>query len=195
MTDSAHLSIISQRELLGVPGTEVPELPRDQVLANRELWLTALRSDDYVQGTGALRAPEFGSPGYRHCCLGVAEDVRGASWNDHDMVVGPQVTIRYVNGLGERRLGPLDTSGTTLTGWGQVWLGVRESDPFVAVPVPDESTWVVHTLTVLNDELGFSFARIADVVELQGPDWDGSDSQAHELARSRTEVDSRGTDA
>ena len=39
-------------------------------------WLTALRSEDYVQGQRGLRT-DFGGP-VTHCCLGVLCDISGA---------------------------------------------------------------------------------------------------------------------
>ena len=61
--------------------------PEEQA-QNRKQWVTALRSDDYVQATGRLR------DGDRFCCLGVACDISGlAEWEEGNRYLEEKETL------------------------------------------------------------------------------------------------------
>jgi hypothetical protein len=141
--------------------TPVEPPPPDEVTANRARVVAALRSGDYAQATGALRPHRDG-----FCCLGVVEDVRGAEWStiDDDAFAVRDVWLR-VDGV---TVGSSGMNETALTGPAMRWLGVVESNPNVVVD------GTVTSLVDLNDDRGYPFARIADVLEAQRPDWDGS---------------------
>jgi hypothetical protein len=143
-------------------------------------WIKALRSSRYTQGFGALATPPLTASGpNRYCCLGVAEDVRGCTWTwlpklDHVPRLLPAVDGQPLEG----------TSGGSLSYDTAAWLGVTTPDPHVAVP-PDyvvTDTLVhggVRPLSRLNDSVKLPLVNIAELVERQPFDWDGSWNQAH----------------
>lgn len=197
--------------------TEPPPAPAD-VAAHRAAWLTALRSGDYPQAQGALRV----DGGY--CCLGVAEDVRGATW-----VAAADVTEAGEDHAGSHAVayddddgGDACYEGAHLTRECRRWLGVVTGAPWVAARLPlrfedDEGlrqlgvdraevdwddppvTWRVATLDVLNDDYRFTLAEVADVVADQPADWTGDQlaATADAIRRRSAEVATRteGTDS
>ena len=105
----------------------------------KKLWVDALRSGAYDQATGELRTKE----GF--CCLGVLCDISGqAQWTGRMYAGGAQ----YL---------PLEV---------QEWAGLQESDPFVNI-VDDDNEPTSTLLSELNDNLGWDFNRIANVIEEQ----------------------------
>lgn len=166
----------------------------------RAQWLDALRSGDYRQATGALRIRD----GY--CCLGVAEDVRGATWTDVPADDGVRATHVGTHQLYDDEVDGAE--GSALTSACARWLGLRSINPFVSVKVPLKSddedveefvvdrdavnwddppeVWRNVTLAELNDEHKFTFREIARVVEDQPANWDGGDGSVEaETARRR----------
>lgn len=169
---------------------ELPELSPDEVATNRAAWLAALESGNFPQTQGLLRTDD----GY--CCLGVAENVRGAEWQEDDGEYGvPNRLVKLLNLVTEEPLTFPETSrnvtfgaeSSTMTALlssdGIRWLGVLAADPYV-VAWDDEDGWVDVTLTALNDDWRLSFAQIAAVIRDQAPDWNGySSTVAREVAR------------
>lgn len=162
--------------------TELPALSPDEVTANRAVWLTALESGNYPQACGLLRTDE----GY--CCLGVAEDARGAAWTgDGEDANGEYgVPDRFITLLDPVTSEPLRFPGTSrnvafgsgagpmlalLSADGMRWLGVLAADPFVVVW--EDDGWTDATLTTLNDDWRLSLAQVAAVIRDQAPHWDG----------------------
>lgn len=175
----------------------------DESRAHRAAWLVALRSGRYQQARGALRIDD----GY--CCLGVAEDVRGADrWReltldqrgdvDH---VGTHAVVR-LDDCNEEDY-PSCTEGTQLTDAGAAWLGLTSPNPYVVVRVPAEEfdddfdtdfdgarqsvRWRARTLADLNDG-GWSLAEVADAVEDQPAGWTGGQTQSLREATRRNEL-------
>lgn len=177
---------------------KLPPLPPDEVAANRDRWASALESSDYRQATGELR----NSTGF--CCLGVAEDARGAQWKWNDdsddafWLVGRRIElVDPVTGAPLQRpnrelptrlmVGSLDPRNhAVLTGDGAYWLGLIETDPSVVVWDEDDG-WSVNTLTELNDSHEFDFRLIAAIVRDQPPAWDGSHTWASREANRRND--------
>jgi len=175
-----------------------PPVVAVDVAAHRAAWLTALRSGDYAQARGALRI------GSGFCCLGVAEDVRGATWYalDTDERTSVDHVGTHAVQLGDDCDGVAFTEGTQLTAAGVAWLGLAAPSPFVVVRVAAEDfdddfdtdldydceeqpvRWRARTLAELNDG-GWSFAEVADAVADQPADWTGGQNQARDLAAAR----------
>jgi hypothetical protein len=121
-----------------------------------DLWVKALRSGEYRQCQGALIHRDEGS----FCCLGVLCDIHArttgqGSWD-------PERIQGYFTYSGDRQTGvdsgslPYDVS---------VWASTNSSDPEVSlVPIP-EQTSDFTTLAGLNDDHGYTFNQIADVIE------------------------------
>lgn len=116
-------------------------------------WVAALRSGEYSQGRGDLHNVNT----QQHCCLGVLCDLAVKS--------GLPVVVREA----------FDGSGhTTYDGLGdlvppsiQEWAGLPDSNPTIEVG-PDPDGWDDEDeLAQLNDDRGYSFARIADLIEAQ----------------------------
>lgn len=169
-----------------------PPLDAATVAANRAAWTAALRSGDYAQGQGALRVDDHdGRPTY--CCLGVAEDVRGADWSpvvlvDDDDDDG-HVRERTHTGTHELPDGS-ELNGVGLTRAGRRWLGLSSGAPSVVYRCDQYAgTWCVATLVDLNDSLTFTFDEIADVLDDQPADWDGTPEFAETELRRRVEED------
>lgn len=164
-------------------GTAVTLEPtHEEVAANRHAWLAALRSGNYRQARRALRTHE----GF--CCLGVAEDVLDCDW----------LSIAQYDACGTHLAahgdpsGVRDTSLTSLTWTAMTRLGLVQVAPTVVVyqrhaARPYLTGWSYTTLVGLNDTYRLSLAAIADVVELQGENWDGSVDRAKRLAARWTD--------
>lgn len=102
-----------------------------------EKWVTALRSDKYEQGAGALRSEDD------YCCLGVLCDISGlAQWGVTE--IG---TPTY---LGEGAILPIDV---------QKWAGITTPKGSLATPIDGYGA-----LTEMNDS-GMPFGRIAEIIE------------------------------
>lgn len=165
--------------------TELTSLPPDVVAANRATWTAALRSGTYAQGREALRLPDN-----TYCCLGVAETVRGAQWyddsdDDHNDTTNWYLRneLHVVDGV---TLGGDDIEYSMLTARTCWWLGLRDTSPKVAYRIGDENGYHVVELIVVNDDYRRSFAEIADIVDDQPADWDGThdSAQADVVARN-----------
>ena len=122
-----------------------------------DAWITALRSGRYPQTQGCLRDAK----GF--CCLGVLEDVAGATWvemNEEealDRIDDPSLPAYCAN--------PADDESDFLTNEGTVSLS-RKYFPGLSLggvinEFGDEWTELVN----LNDERGFTFEQIADAIE------------------------------
>lgn len=122
----------------------------------KELWASALESDEFQQGTGALRVTydrQLEMPRVLHCCLGVLTELycraTGTTWQDatkHERSILPVEVARWAG------LVVIDESAVT-----QV-----VTDPYVLYEsngYPCEAP-----LTRLNDDLKFPFPQIAACV-------------------------------
>ncbi len=54
----------------------------------RERWIRALRSGEYTQGEGSLKAYNFGGSEYEFCCLGVLCDLVDSTKWDREATTG-----------------------------------------------------------------------------------------------------------
>lgn len=121
-----------------------------------EKWVAALRSGEYGQTVGYLQA------GRGHCCLGVLCDLhlretgRG-EWRPPGSGDSPH-TRCYRDDLG------VDGEYTPPPGV-LAWADMAE-DPCVQFRHSDGSV-DIEELVTLNDYCGFSFERLADVIEEQ----------------------------
>ena len=152
----------------------------DEVAAHRAAWFAALRSGDYRQARGALRVDaEDGTP--RYCCLGVAEDVRGATWRvqpTHDVDGEPLEVLAHG---GSHQVDDVDgvPQGIVLSTVTMRWLGVVVPNPFVVVKDDDEDDgWTVTQLSDLNDDRHLTLAQIADVLADQPTGWTGDERES-----------------
>jgi hypothetical protein len=153
---------------------------------NVQTWIERLREPGLLQAQGQLMAEEFADGPRSYCCLGVAEEVRGCTWrhrNGFDRDAGnygpgvPFVPVHADDVAAEVE----ERNGANLHMSTARWLGVRERDPFVAVRPALISNWVdgtVQTLSMLNDNFKLSLRTIADVIQAQEPDWDGTYDRA-----------------
>lgn len=131
----------------------------------RRLWLDALRSGDYRQGTGLLRRVDAASGDAYHCCLGVlcelaveagvvrrtetrVDDVDGGVDADADTVVDGDRVTSYA--AGTYKFPPPEVLH---------WAGLRGANPVVEV---EEEP---RTLVNLNDVQEAPFTAIADAIE------------------------------
>lgn len=100
-------------------------------------WLTALRSGEYVQGTGGLR-----STGDEFCCLGVLCDLAAkvgvAEWEQDSY----------------RLLYDMDGTSAILPESVQKWAGVSSHGDYGDGYLASD-----------NDSRGLSFSQIADIIE------------------------------
>lgn len=121
-------------------------------------WLTALRSGEYTQGRGKL------NKGGEFCCLGVLCDIAVKQFDI-------QVDLEEVAGCGDEECCP-----PVMTYDGQEsfppaavldWSGLRNESGILAervyVPEAGEYTWALYSA----NDLGLSFAEIANVIEEQ----------------------------
>ena len=165
----------------------------EQIAINRAAWIAALRSGKYAQGYGALRVRD----GY--CCLGVAEDLRDPTcWQSIDDQNPLHATLYATYFVNDVIVSADDWESVHLqfTGLTRVtrrWLGVTESDPYVTVHasafprVASDGSWSTQQLSSLNDDHGFSFASIADVIADQPTHWTGDVTAAASETQRRNQ--------
>ncbi len=165
-----------------------------EVAAHRARWVDALRDGGYWQARETLRMVhrdilvETDAFVIGYCCLGVAENERGCVWEFENAT-----TFRIDEPSGDGNdyvLGQLTVNG-------QRWLGLTEVDPIVTFYGVD-GIWTYQYLSVLNDSGEFDdefdddddfdaattpwdLDDVADVIELQPPDWDGTLDYATQL--------------
>ena len=111
----------------------------------KPLWLNALRSDEFEQGTGVLRDDDN-----HYCCLGVLCEL----YSRHS---GEVATWTKDNSWGQYNF--LD-EGETLPKEVRDWAGIESFSGDVFVEEKDTC------LALLNDA-GYSFDEIADIIEEQ----------------------------
>lgn len=114
----------------------------------KEMWLTALRSGEFEQGTGRLRSDDD-----KFCCLGVLCELAhraGVVHAAHSDLGGWTYGDEY--------------SGGVLAGAVMEWAGLDYTNP--SVPYKGALSWEPTTISLasLND-LGRPFGEIADTIE------------------------------
>ena len=120
----------------------------NELNANAQKWVDALRSGEYTQGRSCLRKTVEGVSTF--CCLGVACDVYaqevGGSW-------GPMDQRRDVKFTDPEKSVASGFLTPAVTKWlGLLWIDGRN---------------VKHSLSRLNDFDHFTFTQIADFIESQ----------------------------
>ena len=111
------------------------------VAERRSAWITALRSGEYKQASGALRWMDN-----TFCCMGVAVDLFGNGWED-------SASLYYA----------MEPDGSA--GGGIMPRAVCEKLGLLEHAGPTEASNVMTHLAYLNDEKGYSFEQIADGLE------------------------------
>ena len=121
---------------------------REEQKEHRAMLVIALRSGDYEQGRNTLR------DGDRYCCLGVACDISGLGEWASDAEGKYTYTAREES---ESGLLPIAV---------KVWLGFDTISGVHFNNIFQEE----KSLSELNDEEGFSFDDIADIIESEAID-------------------------
>jgi hypothetical protein len=159
-------------------------------------WIEALRRPGLMQTNGRLMSQVTDDERTRsYCCLGVVEEKRGCRWvhryaHEHTRY-GPSVSflpLRY----GETRdsvllAGQHAPNCATLRVDTMRWLGLQERDPYVAIRpgiVPHYPDGTARNLSSVNDSLRLPLFVIADVIEAQPFDWDGTYGRAARTLRA-----------
>jgi len=123
--------------------------------ANMLLWVQALESGEFEQGTAALRQDD------KFCCLGVACEL--ARRNGAEMSVTSQGVSTMKNGCKTTYISwQYGNSKSHLPEEVQNWLGIRAQNPMVSRPAPFKRD--LEHLTTCNDSLGMSFLDIAAAI-------------------------------
>ena len=113
----------------------------------KQKWVEALRSGEYSQGKLRLYN------GRSYCCLGVLCNLYLNEKNEDWYYLAGSGDNYYCNGESER-----------LPQYVMDWAELNRQDPLVSVELDnlDETS-----LSGLNDDLNYTFAQIADVIEAQ----------------------------
>lgn len=124
---------------------------------NIQLWVDALRSGKYEQGTGWLARRDSPTDTYKYCCLGVACDVAVKNGLDLD------VTEQQYGGASYFEYNARDVSLPLAVA---DWLGVDGTSIYLPNPHQNriDKRREVPAIT-LNDDFLCSFAVIADAIE------------------------------
>lgn len=127
--------------------------------ANMLKWVEALESGKYTQGRSRLRQPD-GSL----CCLGVA--CEAAIENGVELIrCGDDYPDYAWKGyLYKQGASVLDSEEGELPEPVMEWLGLGSSNPVIAYGEPDEAEEGEILATEANDQLNWSFKRIATAV-------------------------------
>ncbi len=125
-----------------------------------DLWVAALRSGKYTQCKNHLckLRPE----GECHCALGVLCEVF--------LQQNPMNGVKRYEGTGYDKHGchgrfVYFTCGSTLPDEVVSWAGLKTYDPLLEVRLCEEVK--LKEITYLNDDMGFSFDKIANLIEAQ----------------------------
>lgn len=116
----------------------MPELQK----ARLRLWVQALRSGDYEQGTNVL-ASTVGQDGFRYCCLGVACEVSIAN--------GLEVEVQVSSGAKAYDLQQLVLPMSVIS-----WYGLESNNPIL---------YDGSTASAFNDIYRWTFEEIATGIE------------------------------
>lgn len=119
----------------------------------KQKWVEALRSGKYKQTRGVLRRR-----GGSYCCLGVLCEIAR-----EEGIVDRRWESRYKEYVYFNPVFPPDSNSCDLPEAVVRWSGLDSSDPEVDIPRGIDK----QTLASLNDELKYSFSKIADVIEQQ----------------------------
>lgn len=126
----------------------------------RAAWVAALRSGEYKQGHGALCQDDPEAEGEKlYCCLGVLAELAAEAG-----IVSPAKKEAKEEGVSVRWLYSSKSGdySSFLSREMRKWAGIEDLDPTV----------LIHSRSVplskLNDELGYTFDDIADVLEIGG---------------------------
>ena len=112
-------------------------------------WISALRSGDYVQGTGMLRQDvEDKDKPHAFCCLGVLCDLMGADWSNHGIPVLDGVIL-------QKGIDNIDDVHE---------FGADEYISYAGLEIVDLASAAQVDLATMNDR-GSSFATIANHIE------------------------------
>lgn len=119
----------------------------------KDEWLAALRSGEYAQANGRLHVDD----GY--CCLGVLCEVA--------VKAGVIEPAEMKSTLKEEAVGAYGKDGGTMVPPLEVieWAELDSENPNTDVRTNDDDFSRPFTVAELNDEQGYSFAQIADVIE------------------------------
>lgn len=126
----------------------------------KQQWLTALRSGEYTQGKEYLKT----STG-NYCCLGVLCDLAVKAEVIPEPIL-PVYSQSWVFGDPEMA-SEWDDIGLPLAV--QAWAGLQQTSPDIHSGtekeiMPEITRYSVH-LSELNDEYGWTFEQIADMIE------------------------------
>ena len=130
----------------------------NELNANAQKWVDALRSGKYTQTRGALRSDEGNNP--KFCCLGVACDLYAKEtsmdgwWRKSKN--GEFPLYKFVSGC--------SSSEDALPILVAEWLGLKTVE---GAFIPDHTGLRLGSLIALNDDLRLDFAQIADIIESQ----------------------------
>lgn len=125
-----------------------------------DLWVSALRSGKYTQCTNHLC--KYRPEGECHCALGVLCEVF--------LQQNPMPGVKRYDGEAYDKLGLHGrylyfASGSVLPDEVIAWAGLKLHDPVLEVVLCEERK--LKEITYLNDDMGFSFERIANLIEAQ----------------------------
>jgi hypothetical protein len=135
----------------------------------KERWVTALRSDQYKQGTGSLEYHDRTGQAY-NCCLGVLCRLEGVPGTFRPVQEGDRDTDFIVEGIQNLGLQPKWASEAKVPGrvafrfaegHGNSWTGMPDSAWLHERGVDDVAS---GTLASMNDD-GKPFEAIADFIE------------------------------
>lgn len=125
-------------------------------------WVRRLRSEEYLQTQGRLReVGDHGQPD-SYCCLGVL-----CEYAVDAGVIPPAVASPWLGGsmqYGDQS----DTSTSDLPDTVKRWADLDNPEVSINYPGNDEADVAdYYDLATVNDDLGYDFNKIADLIEAQ----------------------------
>lgn len=118
----------------------------------KDRWVAALESGEYSQATGAL------TDGQGFCCLGVLCEIAVA-----DGVIAKEDRSYYNPDTSDGKLYYEDAELPELV---MNWAGVTSANPYTHIDVPADKPSFNDkaSYSELNDDMGYDFHQIADVI-------------------------------
>lgn len=129
-------------------------------LAVMKKWVAALESGRYKQTKGTLRQQNKDGKSYGHCCLGVLCDIYAKETGKGNWEKCHETSLDR-----DFKVSDGSRSSTDLPNEVKEWAGMLSQGGRLDTPLKLEDAGEINSLIELNDDVGYSFRKIAKVIK------------------------------